>query len=94
MSVRKSIQKDTAVKSKFKELVSNHPILFVGTSMTDPYINEIIKQVNSIFHSTSAKNFILSNDEFDTADIIKISGNPINDLDSLLDELLSLKEKN
>ncbi|HEY1047537.1 MAG TPA: SIR2 family protein, partial [Bacteroidia bacterium] len=82
---------ETAVRTKLKELVANHPILFVGTSMSDPYINEIIHQVCSMFHGTSAKNFILSNDEFDTADIIKISGDPTNDLNSLIDELLSLK---
>ena len=82
----------SAVVARFKELVANHPILFVGTSMTDPYVNEIIQQVHSIFHNTSAQNFILSTDQFDNANVTKISGDPIHDLEPLLDELLNYKK--
>jgi len=83
--------KATGITNRFQDLVGNKPILFVGTSMTDPYINEIIHQVNSIFHYTSAGNFMLSNENFQNAEIIRIPGDPRNDLESLLDELLSLR---
>ncbi len=82
---------ESAVVMRLRELVANHVILFLGTSMTDPYVNNIISEVSGMFSNTNAQNFIITEKKLDGVDIIKIKGDPINDTAKLLDELLAIK---
>ena len=89
---KRQYENDSGPKRALQQLINNQTVLFVGTSMTDPYINELIQNTNAVFRNSGAKSFVLTEEDFRTADIIKISGNPIKELEPLLDELLRYKK--
>jgi hypothetical protein len=85
----KQYNKETGITNRLKELISNHTVLFIGTSMKDPFINNIIEQVSTSFQFTNSQNYILSIEDLRNPNLVKIHGDPIKDLEPLIDELIS-----
>jgi NAD-dependent SIR2 family protein deacetylase len=85
---KKLYDKEHPAIATLESLVAFFPILILGASMTDPYINRVIEKIGRIYRNGNPGVFFLTNDLPDKSPLIKIEGDPLQDTQQLLDELI------
>lgn len=83
---------------ELKKIVSENTILFIGFSMTDPYVKKIFEFVNTIYSGFTNKHFVITTDhtlerEINIPNIKTLPVNDyIDDFDRLIKELQTKKK--
>lgn len=85
---------------ELKKIVSENTILFIGFSMSDPFVKSVFEFVNSIYDGHTKKHFIITTDENLEKEIAlstiksQVIGNYEDDFDAVIKKLLAIKELN
>lgn len=76
--------------SQFKSLILNKTLLFIGFSLGDPFVKEIMNHINTITKGTMSKHFLFTtNNSFDIPYIQPIILEAYSDLVNVLDTISS-----
>jgi hypothetical protein len=79
---------------EFLKLISNKSFLFVGFSLSDPYVKYLFKYIENIYNGFSPEHYIISVEQLDI-ELNRVTNIRIPDyseLDNILDELITQKE--
>jgi tetratricopeptide (TPR) repeat protein len=78
---------------ELRNLFAHKTILFIGFSLNDPYIVDILSDLREIYEGHKGKNLLLTtkNDDFSKYDVETVKLNNWNELDSYLDELVNFR---
>ncbi|QED47012.1 SIR2 family protein [Cytobacillus dafuensis] len=88
----KLYDKDNAALAQMKSIIASKSILFIGFSLTDPYVSHLFEYVNKIYGGYHEKSFILSvnNDDFTKYNVTNIQ---LENHDQIVTFLEQLSEK-
>lgn len=84
---------DTLAHYEFGKIISDKTILFLGFSLSDPYVNILMKNINNIYEGYGKTHFVVTtnNDDFSDYGVKNISLNSWDDLNPFLKTLLKKK---
>ncbi|MGQ9335727.1 SIR2 family protein [Bacillus paralicheniformis] len=70
----KLYDQDNAALTKMKSIIASKSILFIGFSLSDPYVSHVFEYVNNLYGGYHEKSFILSvnNDDFTKYNVTNI----------------------
>lgn len=77
---------------ELKKIISDKSILFVGFSMSDPYINHVMSFINKLYDGFTQEHFIITTEE-NKFDNIRLTPILIDSYDQLENCLLEIKNK-
>jgi tetratricopeptide (TPR) repeat protein len=87
---------DTLVKNVFENIIKNNTLIFIGFSMTDPYVNTIFEKINSIYKGYLINHFIITTDNNTDFSKFNLKAHNVNNwgdqFEDLLDKLIETKE--
>jgi tetratricopeptide (TPR) repeat protein len=87
----------TGASLELFKILSDKTIIFIGFSLSDPFVNELLELRKKAYSDLKPKNFIITTEDkdFDKFGIEKIAGinNYGEDIDALFDELLLIRGK-
>lgn len=83
---------------QFKNIITNNTIVFIGFSLSDPYVNNLFEYMNEIYNGYNENHFILSinNEDFSKYNIKNIQLKSHDEIPAFLDllaEKIKLKQK-
>ncbi|MGS2751315.1 SIR2 family protein [Bacillus zanthoxyli] len=86
---------DNAALEQLKAIISNNVVLFIGFSMNDPYITNLLTYINKIYDGYNEKGFILTtnNDNFSKYNIKNINLEDYSKISLFLDQLIETIKK-
>lgn len=93
----KLYKRDNSALEQLKNIITNNTILFIGFSLSDPYISHLFRYLNMIFDGLHEKNYIITvNDEdFSDYNVTNIKLESYDDIIPFLDALSEkIKNKN
>jgi tetratricopeptide (TPR) repeat protein len=94
---RKLYSGKTSLALELFQLFSNKTIIFLGFSLNDPFVKDLLKLRQKAYRGLKHKNFIITTEEkeFSHLGVEKITTvkNYGDDLDTFLDELLAIRER-
>lgn len=65
---------DNSALEQFKNIITNNTIIFIGFSLTDPYVSNMFQYINRIYEAFQPKNYIVSvnNEDFSNYNVENI----------------------
>lgn len=83
-------------KFQFEKIISNKTIVFLGFSLSDPYVNYVFESIKNLFKDFNKKHFIVTtnNDDFKKYGVENIKLDNWGEMDAFLEELLKIKQQN
>lgn len=91
----KLYSKDGNALNEFKRIVTDSRIIFIGFSMSDPYISYLFEYIHKLYHNLKKPHYILTtgNEDFSNYGIQSIPLKNYDEINDFLDNLLIEKEK-
>ncbi|MFI2959709.1 SIR2 family protein [Priestia sp. JSM ZJ58] len=88
--------KDNAALTQFKNIIINNCVVFIGFSMSDPYVTNLFEYINEIFHGYHAKSYIVTvnDDDFSKYNVKRIKLENYDQINLFLDSLSNLAGSN
>lgn len=89
-------EKDHAAINELKNLIRNSTIIFVGFSLSDPFVTSIFKYIKELYDGLIRSHYVLttSNDDFSEFGVKTLKLDSYNEIDGYLEELINIKKKN
>ncbi|MEX3746522.1 SIR2 family protein [Lysinibacillus xylanilyticus] len=88
---------ENSALEQFKNIITNNVVVFIGFSMSDPYVKFVFDYINKIYEGYEEKNYLItaSNDAISHSNIQKVVLNSYDEIPQFLNELydLALKKK-
>lgn len=86
---------DQAAIQEIRNIVTSKCILFIGFSLTDPYIRELLKKLKGMYHNLKKPNYILttSKDNFEEFGVQPFYFDNYAQIEDYLDQLIEEKKK-
>lgn len=83
-------------KFQLENIITNKTIVFLGFSLSDPYVNYVFESMHKLFNGYNNKHFIvtINNEDFKEYGVENIQLNNWNEMDGFLEELLKIKQQN
>jgi len=80
---------DNSALEQFKNIITNNTVLFIGFSLSDPYISHLFGYINKLYEGYQEKNYILTinNEDFSEYNVTNIKLETYDDIVPFLEAL-------
>ncbi|WP_323908324.1 SIR2 family protein [Aeromonas veronii] len=79
-------------KFQLQKLISSHSCLFIGFSLSDPYITDLFNTLDSMYDGLGVEHFVISTDDISHKFVETIKINCFDDIPIAIDALINIKE--